>query len=83
MSKLRFSVTMSLDGYVAGPNQSVKEPLGVGGEALAGCSSPQVSCRALRLQARDRSSKHGAWFFRYQRYATDVRRTYPVRVCDC
>ena len=34
MSKLRFSVTMSLDGYVAGPNQSVKEPLGVGGEAL-------------------------------------------------
>jgi dihydrofolate reductase len=34
MSKLRFSVTMSLDGYVAGPKQSVKEPLGVGGEAL-------------------------------------------------
>jgi dihydrofolate reductase len=34
MSKLRFSITMSLDGYVAGPNQSVKEPLGVGGEAL-------------------------------------------------
>ena len=34
MSKLKFSVTMSLDGYVAGPNQSLKEPLGVGGEAL-------------------------------------------------
>ena len=34
MSKLRFSVTMSLDGYVAGPNQTLKEPLGVGGEAL-------------------------------------------------
>jgi dihydrofolate reductase len=34
MSKLRFSVTISLDGYIAGPNQSVKEPLGVGGEAL-------------------------------------------------
>jgi dihydrofolate reductase len=34
MSKVRFSITMSLDGYVAGPNQSVKEPLGVGGEAL-------------------------------------------------
>ena len=34
MSKLRFGITMSLDGYVAGPNQSVKEPLGVGGEAL-------------------------------------------------
>jgi len=34
MSKLRFSVTISLDGYIAGPSQSVKEPLGVGGEAL-------------------------------------------------
>ena len=34
MSKLKFSVTMSLDGYVAGPKQSLKEPLGVGGEAL-------------------------------------------------
>jgi dihydrofolate reductase len=34
MSKLKFSVTMSLDGYVAGPNQSLKEPLGVGGEEL-------------------------------------------------
>jgi dihydrofolate reductase len=34
MSKVRFSITMSLDGYVAGPNQSKKEPLGVGGEAL-------------------------------------------------
>jgi dihydrofolate reductase len=34
MSKLKFSVTMSLDGYVAGPNQTLKEPLGVGGEEL-------------------------------------------------
>ena len=34
MSKLRFHISMSLDGYVAGPHQSVKEPLGVGGERL-------------------------------------------------
>jgi dihydrofolate reductase len=34
MSKLKFSVTMSLDGYVAGPNQTLTEPLGVGGEEL-------------------------------------------------
>lgn len=27
-------MTMSLDGYIAGPNQSVKNPLGEGGEAL-------------------------------------------------
>jgi dihydrofolate reductase len=36
MSKVRFQITMSLDGYVAGPNQSMKDPLGVGGEALHG-----------------------------------------------
>src|SRR5258708_15081945 len=34
MSKLRFRITLSLDGYVAGPNQSVKDPLGVGGSML-------------------------------------------------
>jgi dihydrofolate reductase len=34
MSKLRFAITMSLDGYAAGPNQSVENPLGVGGESL-------------------------------------------------
>ena len=34
MARLRFRISMSLDGYVAGPNQSVKEPLGVGGEQL-------------------------------------------------
>ncbi len=30
MSKLRLSITMSLDGYVAGPGQSVEDPLGSG-----------------------------------------------------
>ncbi|WP_076997608.1 dihydrofolate reductase family protein [Variovorax sp. KK3] len=34
MSKLRFRISMSLDGYVAGPGQTVKEPLGIGGERL-------------------------------------------------
>ncbi len=35
MSKLRVhSLSMSLDGYVAGPDQSQETPLGVGGEAL-------------------------------------------------
>ncbi|HEX6021967.1 MAG TPA: dihydrofolate reductase family protein [Solirubrobacter sp.] len=33
-SKLRCHITMSLDGYVAGPNQSKENPLGEGGEAL-------------------------------------------------
>ncbi len=34
MSKVIFDITMSLDGYVAGPNPSLDEPLGVGGEDL-------------------------------------------------
>jgi dihydrofolate reductase len=34
MSRLRFTITMSLDGFVAGPDQSVENPLGVGGEQL-------------------------------------------------
>jgi dihydrofolate reductase len=34
MTRLRLNITMSLDGYVAGPNQSVSNPLGEGGEHL-------------------------------------------------
>ncbi len=34
MTRLRFQITMSLDGYVAGPRQSVEHPLGEGGEKL-------------------------------------------------
>ncbi|MEO8452334.1 MAG: dihydrofolate reductase family protein [Gemmatimonadota bacterium] len=34
MSRLRLNITMSLDGFVAGPNQSVENPLGIGGMRL-------------------------------------------------
>ena len=34
MSKLRLSITMSLDGYAAGPDQSLENPLGSGGMEL-------------------------------------------------
>jgi dihydrofolate reductase len=34
MSKLRAQISVSLDGYVAGPNQSKENPLGEGGEQL-------------------------------------------------
>jgi dihydrofolate reductase len=34
MPKLRLRISMSFDGYTSGPDQSVKEPLGVGGERL-------------------------------------------------
>jgi dihydrofolate reductase len=34
MSKLKLNITMSIDGFVAGPDQSPEHPLGIGGEAL-------------------------------------------------
>src|SRR2546423_14321193 len=34
MSTLKLNITMSLDGYVAGPDQSTQHPLGIGGEQL-------------------------------------------------
>ncbi len=34
MTKLRLSITMSLDGYVAAPDQNENDPLGVGGLEL-------------------------------------------------
>src|SRR3954452_15413164 len=45
MSKLRFNITMSLDGFVAGPNQSVENPLGVGGMALHEWAFPLAAFR--------------------------------------
>ena len=37
MSKVRFQLAISLDGYAAGPDQSEKDPLGVGGMQLHEC----------------------------------------------
>jgi dihydrofolate reductase len=34
MSRLRFTISISLDGFVAGPEQSVENPLGIGGMRL-------------------------------------------------
>ena len=34
MGRLRFGITVSLDGYVAGPRDSVDDPMGVGGFRL-------------------------------------------------
>ena len=45
MSKLRFRISMSLDGFVAGPRQSLEEPLGVGGERLHDWVVPLASWR--------------------------------------
>jgi dihydrofolate reductase len=45
MGRVKLSITMSLDGFVAGPNQSESDPLGVGGEQL---HSWLVSLKAFR-----------------------------------
>ncbi|MCW2975315.1 MAG: dihydrofolate reductase, partial [Actinomycetia bacterium] len=34
MGKLTLDITMSLDGFIAGPNQTIEQPLGEGGEQL-------------------------------------------------
>jgi dihydrofolate reductase len=46
MSKLRFTIAMSLDGFVAGPDQSVEHPLGVGGTQLHEWVFPLAAWRA-------------------------------------
>ena len=45
MSKLRCHVTISLDGFVAGPNQSQENPLGEGGERLHSWMIPLAAWR--------------------------------------
>ena len=34
MTKLTLDLSMSLDGYIAGPNQTLEQPLGEGGMLL-------------------------------------------------
>ena len=45
MSKLRLKISMSLDGFVAGPDQSIENPLGVGGESLHEWAFPLAAFR--------------------------------------
>ncbi|HET6535843.1 MAG TPA: dihydrofolate reductase family protein, partial [Sphingomicrobium sp.] len=46
MSRLRFRISMSLDGFVAGPDQSIDNPLGIGGERLHEWVIPLAAWRA-------------------------------------
>ena len=45
VGQVKTSITMSLDGFLAGPNQSERDPLGIGGERL---HEWLVSLRAFR-----------------------------------
>jgi dihydrofolate reductase len=46
MARLFLDISMSLDGFVAGPNQTLEEPLGEGGEQLHDWIFPLASWRA-------------------------------------
>jgi dihydrofolate reductase len=47
MSKLRLKISMSLDGFVAGPDQSVDNPLGIGGMRLHEWVVPLKAWRSM------------------------------------
>ena len=47
MSKLRFRIALSLDGFVAGPEQSVANPIGIGGMRLHEWVFPLRAWRAM------------------------------------
>ena len=47
MSQLRLKISMSLDGFVAGPGQSVANPLGIGGMRLHEWVFPLTVWRAM------------------------------------
>jgi hypothetical protein len=47
MSRLRFRISMSLDGFVAGRSQSVHNPLGIGGMRLHQWAFPLAVFREM------------------------------------
>lgn len=51
MSKVRCSITVSLDGFVAGPNQSAENPIGEGGLSLHEWVFPTKTFLAMHGQA--------------------------------
>lgn len=53
MSKLKCQITTSLDGYVAGPNQSLDHPLGEGARHLHDWALPTKTFRTLHGEAAD------------------------------
>lgn len=51
MTAVTCGVTISADGYVAGPNQSLENPLGEGGERLHRWQFEQVDQNRRRSRA--------------------------------
>jgi dihydrofolate reductase len=53
MSKVRFPISISLDGYVAGPNMSEDDPLGEGGPRLHEWMVPLKAFKELQGEEAD------------------------------
>jgi dihydrofolate reductase len=58
MSRLTLDISMSLDGFVAGPNRTLEEPLGAGGERLHEWALATASFREALATASFRQA-HG------------------------
>jgi hypothetical protein len=48
MSRLRFTIAMSLDGFVAGPDQSPDNPLGSGARLFKNCRADLHGLKLVR-----------------------------------
>ena len=57
MPRFFLDISMSLDGFVAGPDATLEEPLGKGGERL---HDWVLAARKLALAARPRRRRDGA-----------------------
>jgi hypothetical protein len=54
MPRVRFKISMSLDGFVAGPGQSVDNPLGIGGMHLHQWAFPLAAWRSMVASRAER-----------------------------
>ncbi len=69
MGKVRFTQTMSLDGYTAGPEQTRKEPLGRGSEDL---HEWMFATRTFRQMSGDESGETGLDDERMRRWNENI-----------
>jgi hypothetical protein len=58
MTRVRCSISVSVDGYVAGPNQSLENAFGEGvDDRTGGCSSSQRHPTSKQTSVTDRSPR--------------------------
>ena len=60
MAAFRMQITMSVDGLVAGPNQSLEDPLGVGGERLHDWLVPLATFKQMHGQEGGETGENDA-----------------------